>query len=180
MPATARLHRTSSPIYLLAAILTLVFSAGQAWATPWEIRGQVVGIADGDSITVLTADKKQYKVRLAGIDAPEQSQPFGQRSKQSLSDLVFRKEVRVEVHAKDRYTRQVGIVYEGRININQLQVVRGLAWAYRQYLGNLPKPFAKTLLDSEAQARSDKRGLWVDKNPTPPWQWRRQKRNESR
>jgi endonuclease YncB( thermonuclease family) len=165
---------------LWIGLFTLVLVAGQAGATPWEIRGQVVGIADGDSITVLTADKKQYKVRLAGIDAPEQAQPFGQRSKQSLSDLVFRKEVRVEVHAKDRYTRQVGIVYEGSININQQQVARGLAWAYRQYLGKLPKPFAKALLDSEAQARSDKRGLWVDRSPTPPWQWRRQKRNESR
>ena len=88
--------------------------------------------------------------------------------------------MRVEVHAKDRYTRQVGIVYEGSVNINQQQVARGLAWAYRQYLGKLPKSFAKALLDSEEQARSDKRGLWVDKSPTPPWQWRRQKRDESR
>ena len=67
---------TASLPRLWIGLFTLVLVAGQAWATPWEIRGQVVGIADGDSITVLTADKKQYKVRLAGIDAPEQAQPF--------------------------------------------------------------------------------------------------------
>ncbi len=60
------------------------------------ITGRVVGVADGDTVTVLATNHQQHKIRLAGIDAPEKTQPFGTRSKQDLSDLVFNKEVRVD------------------------------------------------------------------------------------
>jgi endonuclease YncB( thermonuclease family) len=73
--------------------------------------GRVVGVADGDTITVLDADRQQHKIRLQGIDAPEKAQPFGQRSKENLSRLVFNKEVRVEWKKRDRHKRIVGKVW---------------------------------------------------------------------
>lgn len=81
------------------------------WAIPLyaeTLRGKVVGVSDGDTITVLDADKIQYKVRLAGIDAPEKSQAFGERSKQHLGNLVFGKVVYVEWNKTDKYGRTVG------------------------------------------------------------------------
>jgi micrococcal nuclease len=101
------------------------------------------------------------------------AQAFGQRSKQHLSDLVYKKEVRVQVVDIDRYKRHVGVVFLGDKNINLAQVEEGFAWVYRQYVKNIPKPMAKTFIDAEASARTSKAGLWADKDPVPPWEWRR-------
>ena len=89
----------------LALLLMLSIAAGAETLT-----GTVVGVADGDTVTVLDANRKQHKIRLAGIDAPEKAQPFGQRSKQSMSALVFGKEVDVQWEKRDRYKRIVGKV----------------------------------------------------------------------
>eukprot|EP01041_Mallomonas_annulata_P033793 gene33793-56465_t len=86
--------------------------------TAATIEGRVVGVADGDTITVLDDNKVQHKIRLAGIDAPEKKQPFGQRSKQSLSDLVFDKAVTVETNKRDKYQREVGKVLVDRTDAN--------------------------------------------------------------
>ena len=158
-------------ILLLFSIAT--FSLG-VWAN--DITGIVVSVADGDSITVLSAEKKQYKIRMAAIDSPEKAQAFGQRSKQHLSDLVYKKEVRVQIVDIDRYKRHVGVVFLGDRNINQAQVEAGFAWVYRQYVKNIPKPMAKTFIDAEASAKTNKAGLWADKDPVPPWDWRRAQR----
>ena len=96
--------------------------------TAATIEGRVV--ADGDTITVLDDNKVQHKIRLAGIDAPEKKQPFGQRSKQSLSDLVFDKAVTVETNKRDKYRREVGKVLVGGVDANLEQVKRGMAWHY--------------------------------------------------
>ena len=80
----------------------------------------MVGVADGDTVTVLDADKVQHKIRLAGIDAPEKSQPFGNRSKQNLSDLVFGKYVRVDWDKRDRYGRIVGKVWVQPVSLSDL------------------------------------------------------------
>lgn len=90
--------------------------------------GRVVGIADGDTVTVLTASKEQHKIRLAEIDAPEKNQPFGVKSKQSLSDLCFGKEAEVIPSAIDRYKRTVAHVKCAGIDANAEQVTRGMAW----------------------------------------------------
>ena len=95
--------------------------------TAATIEGRVVGVADGDTITVLDANAVQHKIRLAGIDAPEKKQPFGQRSKQSLSDLVFDKAVTVETNKRDKYRREVGKVLVGGVDANLEQVKRGMA-----------------------------------------------------
>jgi len=96
-----------------------------------EIRGKVVGIADGDTITVLDAGKVQHKIRLEGIDAPEKGQAFGTKSKEKMSEKVGEKEVVVRWSKKDRYGRILGDVYLGDRHINLEMVQDGLAWHYK-------------------------------------------------
>ncbi len=91
------------------------------------VTGRVVGVADGDTITVLDADKVPHKIRLAGIDAPEKKQPFGNHSKESLSDLAFDKTVNVETSKRDRYGRKIGKVLVNGQDVNLVQVERGMA-----------------------------------------------------
>lgn len=148
----------------VGALLGLWLLAQPVWAT--TISGRVVGVSDGDTITVLDSARQQHKVRLSQIDAPEKSQDFGQRSKQSLSDLVFNKTVAVEVHDTDRYGRTVGQVRIGVMDANLEQVKRGMAWVYRQYARD-PAYF-----QAEDAARSARIGLWSQANPTPPWEFR--------
>lgn len=133
-----------------------------------SIGGKVVGIADGDTITVLTAAKETVKVRLHGIDAPESGQPFGARAKQELSSLVYGKTVAVEIVDKDRYGRTVGRVKVGALLVNVEMVRRGFAWWFRDYAKN-----DADLEAAEASARGARRGLWADKAPVAPWEWRR-------
>lgn len=152
------------------AVIIALFAAtfaGNTFAA--EITGKVVGVHDGDTITLLADDRIQVKVRLAGIDAPELKQPFGNASKQELSRLVFGKEVRVEDKGKDRYGRTLGDVFVGVEWANEAQVRNGMAWVYLQYSRD-PK-----LLEAERQARQGQRGLWRDKDVAPPWEWRRER-----
>lgn len=130
--------------------------------------GRCVGVADGDTATVLVNGHQQVKVRFHGIDAPESAQDFGQRAKQKLSDLIYGKQVRVEILERDRYGRSVAKVYVGSTYINLEMVKCGLAWHYVQYA-----PHDSDLADDESAARSAKIGLWSRPNPTPPWNWRR-------
>ncbi len=136
-----------------AVLLTLALAANAE-----TITGLVVGIADGDSITVLDADKVQHKIRLSGIDAPEKKQPFGNRSKESLSELAFDKTVNVETSKRDRYGRQIGkVLVDGR-DVNLVQVERGMAWFYRQYQRKQSVDDQKLYEAAEDAARADKRG----------------------
>lgn len=145
-------------------IIFALFFSGLASAE--TIIGRVVGVADGDTITILTPENEQVKIRLAQIDAPEKKQPWGDRSKQSLSDLVFDKEVEVETETKDRYGRTVGQVLLDGVDINLEQIKRGMAWAYEQYVkdGNYFR--------EERRARGNKIGLWSESLRTAPWVWR--------
>jgi endonuclease YncB( thermonuclease family) len=148
-------------------IILLILASTSATAA--EIRGRVVGIADGDTFTLLTGGNQQVKMRLAEIDAPESGQSYGSKSKQALSDLVFGKDVRVVVQATDRYGRTVGRPYVGNLDVCAEMVRVGAAWAYREYLHD------SKLLVLEAEARAEKRGLWglSEAQNTPPWEWRR-------
>lgn len=130
------------------------------------LEGRVVGVHDGDTLTLLTSERRQVKIRLAQIDAPESSQDFGQRSKQSLSDLAYGKAVRIEVETTDKYGRTVGKVLVDGLDANLEQVKRGMAWVYRKYAHD-PGYFA-----AEAGARNAKTGLWSQSNPMPPWEFR--------
>jgi endonuclease YncB( thermonuclease family) len=149
----------------LAAIALYGFFLSAVQAETFN--GRVVGVADGDTLTVLTASKQQHRIRLAEIDAPEKSQPFGSKSKQSLSDLCFGKEAQVTPRAIDRYKRTVARVKCAGVDVNLEQVNRGLAWVYRRHAKD------HDLYVLEHGAKVGKRGLWADSSPTPPWQWRK-------
>jgi endonuclease YncB( thermonuclease family) len=116
--------------HLIALLLTLCCAVSHA-AT---ITGKVVAVADGDTITVLDADKVQHKIRLGGIDAPEK----GRASKRSLSDLVYGKTVVIDTDKTDRYGREVGKVLVDGVDANLEQVQRGLAWHYKAYQREQP------------------------------------------
>lgn len=131
------------------------------------INGYVISIADGDTFTMLTSEKKQLKIRLYGIDCPEKKQAFGTVAKQALSSLVFNKNVKAKQVDIDRYNRTVAIVYDEAGNcINEIMLAGGFAWHYIRYDNNA------NWQQLEDNARQQKRGLWADANPVAPWQWR--------
>lgn len=140
------------------------------------ISGRVVSVSDGDTITVLDANKVQHKIRLAGIDAPERTQAFGQRSRESLAELVANQAVIVETNKQDRYGRYVGKVLIDGQDVNVEQIRRGLAWFYRQYEQELSDSDRQRYDRAEIEARESRRGLWVDKRPVAPWDLRASKR----
>lgn len=137
-----------------------------------EYNGRVVGITDGDTLTLLVDGKRQVKVRLAEIDAPEGAQPYGNRAKQELSALTFNKEARVRVQDTDRYGRTVGRVFVGSVDVSAEMIRRGAAWVFRKYVKDA------WLFKLEEEARLDKRGLWSlpESERVPPWEWRRNRR----
>ena len=136
------------------------------------IVGRVVGVADGDTLTVLDALKHQHKIRLSGIDAPEGGQAFGQRSKQALSDCAFGKQVTVDGDKLDRYGRTIGKVMVGNIDCNLRQAELGMAWHFKKYASERPPTENKRYAAAEDAARAAKRGLWADTRAMPPWEWR--------
>ncbi|MCA3000336.1 MAG: thermonuclease family protein [Rhodocyclaceae bacterium] len=134
-----------------------------------RLAGEVISVADGDTLTVFNREARTtYKIRLAYIDAPEKAQPFGARAKQALSAICFGKPAKVLVVDTDHYGRSVGQVSCDGIAANQKMVADGMAWVYRKYA-----PRDSDLLALEQNARADKRGLWVDGNAIPPWEFRR-------
>lgn len=153
---------------LIFAVAIFFFSLSYAFPFP----GKVIKIADGDTVTVLTSDYKQVKVRLYGMDAPEKKQPYGSVSKKALSGLVAGKEVDVEDCGVDRYRRVVGIIHHDGINVNRAMVELGFAWVYPQYC---KKSFCKDWYQLQKQAKTAQRGLWKDERSTPPWKWRKRK-----
>jgi endonuclease YncB( thermonuclease family) len=124
--------------------------------------GRVVGVHDGDTITLLIDGNHTIKVRLAQIDAPESKQPFGNQSKKSLSDMVFKKTIRVEKETFDKYGRTVGTLFVGDLDVNKEQVKRGMAWVYPKYAHD------PALFNLEADARQASLGSWSDPTSMPP------------
>lgn len=159
----------------LLAWLGLLFSLAAIAAVPAEtLIGKVVGVHDGDTLTLLVNGDTEYKIRLDGIDAPELKQDFGQRSKQALSALCFGKGVRVKAAGEDRYGRTLGTVYVNGADVNRRMVADGFAWHYVKYSDS------ESLAKAEAAARKKKLGLWKDKSPTAPWDWRTAERQRPR
>lgn len=141
--------------------------------------GQVIAVSDGDTIKVLDDTKKLFVIRLMGIDAPEKTQPFGQRSKQSLSDLVFHDRVEVQWNKQDRYSRVIGRVLRADgSDVCLEQLKRGMAWHYKQYAKDQFVGDRHKYDQAEQVAREAHIGLWADATPTPPWIWRKSLINE--
>jgi len=135
------------------------------------LQGKVVGVMDGDTIKILAAGNKQFKIRLSDIDAPEKKQAFGNKAKWFLSDLVYRKNVTVQFSKKDRYKRIIGRVYVGNMDVNKELVEQGYAWVYRKYSKD------STLLRLENYARSNRLGLWRNYDAVEPSVFRKNRRN---
>ncbi len=157
---------------LIAAFLALLPTLAFAQA----LTGKVVGIADGDTLTLLDSTNTQHRIRLAGIDSPEKGQPFGDHCKKSLSDLVFGRTVEVESSKLDRYGRVIGKVVINGLDANLEQINRGCGWHYKKYQNEQPLEDRLSYTRAEANAREAGVGLWRDKDPVPPWEWRRARR----
>jgi len=170
-------HMVGPPAVAQAAPRTITPS--QAATTTRTLEGKVVGVADGDTITVLGAGNRQTRVRLQGIDAPESRQAFGQVSKRNLSDLIFGRQVVVEYEKTDRYGRTLGKVLAGGRDVNVEQIRAGLAWHYKHYQDEQTPDDRRIYADAEAEARLAKHGLWADPDPIPPWDFRRGKRGRA-
>ena len=138
-----------------------------------ELIGKVIKVSDGDTITVLDSNNQKHKIRLKGIDAPESQQAFGDISTQSLSELVYDKEVLVTWDKKDKYYRILGKVIADDRDVNYEQLKKGLAWYYKQYEKDLNDEDKKKYSEAEEWARNYTEGLWADSNSIPPWEFRR-------
>ncbi len=137
-----------------------------------ELQGRVVGVLDGDTVDVLTADKTQVRIRLSGIDAPEKRQAFGKVSKKVLSDLAFGQPVTVEWSKTDRYGRTVGKVLVRGQDVNLQMVQEGLAWHYKAYAMEQSSADRERYAAAENKARVGHLGLWREAQPIPPWEFR--------
>jgi endonuclease YncB( thermonuclease family) len=158
----------SQKIIWIAAFLVMIAATAAKAET---MTGKVVAIADGDTITVLI-ERREVKVRIGGIDAPEKKQPFGQQSKQAMSDCAFGKEVNVQWKKTDRYGRTIGKVVADGVDCGLRQIELGLAWHYKAYQKEQPPEDRITYATAESSARSSLEGLWSDPTQTPPWEFR--------
>ena len=152
-------------------LVLILFLSNFAYAK--TIEGLVVGVADGDTITVLDQQKNTYKIRLQGIDAPEKKQAFGEKSKQSLQDLVHSKQVRIEYDKEDKYGRIVGKVTVDDVDVCLQQLVLGMAWHYKKYQNEQSVSDRALYSETELKSKSLKLGLWTDDTPMPPWEFRK-------
>ena len=168
MENTALLSRLMRQILVSSWLMSII--APMAAET---LIGRVVGISDGDTITVLDDTNRQHKIRLIGIDAPEKHQDSGNRAKQNLSDLVYGKTVRVEWSKADRYGRTLGKVLADGKDAALSQVMAGLAWHYKAYETEQSSTDRQAYADAEIAARTQRIGLWTSSCPTPPWDYRR-------
>ncbi len=139
-----------------------------------QMTGKVVSITDGDTLIVRESPTKSVTVRLVHIDAPEKGQAFGTRARQALSEMAYGKEAEVVGISKDRYGRTLGdVIVDGR-SINLEMVRQGMAWAYVEF-----SPPAEYTIEQKS-ARMKGRGLWVDREPVAPWDFRKQRRTAAK
>ena len=154
------------PVSLIVPLITILASAAQTYAA--DFSGPVVSVLDGDTLEVLH-NQHPERIRLSGIDCPEKKQAFGQRAKHAASALAFGKDVTIHTHGHDKYRRTIGdVILPDGMNLNQELVKQGWCWWYRKYA-----PRDTVLEQLETDAREGRKGLWVDPQPMPPWEWRK-------
>jgi endonuclease YncB( thermonuclease family) len=169
-------RRTVLPVLLCTLLGALAVPSAQAE----QRRGKVVGVADGDTLTLLDERHQQVRVRLDGIDAPERTQPFGQRARQSLAALAHGREAVADCPKTDKYGRSVCRVTVDGVDVGLEQVRRGLAWHYVRYAREQSPEARAEYARAEQQARLERSGLWSTRDPTPPWDYRRAARPADR
>tara|TARA_S200000501_G_scaffold161621_1_gene152370 strand:- start:238 stop:738 length:501 start_codon:yes stop_codon:yes gene_type:complete len=151
-------------------LILLLFISYPAMA---GVSGKVIKVIDGDTIYVLDNGNKTHKIRLAGIDAPEMSQPYGKESRSHLLELIYGKEVFIEAKKKDRYGRIIGTVYHDGIDVNLVQVKVGMAWWYEYYKDQQTSEDRRAYSTAYEQAKRNKVGLWIDPLAINPYAWRK-------
>ena len=137
-----------------------------------ELRGRIVSIADGDTLTLLDSLNAQHKIRIAGIDAPEKAQPFGEKSKQNMARLTFQKNAVADCPKRDRYGRKVCTVTVDGVDVGFAQLEAGLAWWYRKYAHEQLPQQRQDYEGAEVKASVNEIGLWQEKGAITPWDWR--------
>ena len=157
--------------------VAVAFIASTSPAIAAEIDGMIVGVADGDTVTLLDANKTQHRIRLDGIDAPERAQPHGQRAQQSLASLAHGRGARADCPKVDRYGRLVCRVMIDGVDVGLEQIRRGYAWHYVKYAHEQRTADREKYARAEIDARSASAGLWSFSDPVPPWDYRRAARS---
>ena len=157
-------------LYLLIVLLT------SSQLSAETLTGRIVGVSDGDTLTLLDAAYVSQKIRLSGIDAPEKRQPFGEKAKSHLSALAYNRQAQADCRKIDRYRRRICVVYVGDRDVGLEQIKAGMAWWYQQYAKEQPRQERIDYEHAEFQAVQRRNGLWDSKNPIPPWEWRRNRR----
>ena len=153
------------------------------------LQGRVVKIADGDTVTIVDDQGQKHRIRLAGIDAPEKGQSYGDASTQALVELLSGKTVTIEYEKRDRYKRIAGKVLvdpQGevfcmaldcvkKIDAGLEQIKAGMAWHYKYYQMEQSEEDRRLYSEAEREARTKLLGLWKDEEPMAPWVWRKKK-----
>ena len=158
--------------FTLFSYFSIILFFNSCFLFQTEFHAKVVGVKDGDSIEVLDSNRQNIIVRLSHVDCPEYGQPYSAEAKRFTSDFCFNKKVVLEQTDEDQYGRLVCEVFVDGESLNLALVENGFAWHFDRYSDD--PDFA----DAEKQARKAKKGLWEDKRPVPPWEWRKRKREE--
>lgn len=153
-------------ILYMQKILTIILILWIGLLQAGEIYGKVLHVVDGDTVWI-AADSRQIKVRLWGIDAPESRQPGGKEATIYLTNRIKGKSVRVITHGQDKYRRTIGVIWLDNTDINLDMIAAGHAWHYDRYA-----PHARNYAKAQAQAATLRNGLWAQKNPVSPWEYR--------
>ena len=168
--------RSKAPAAAPQGVQGFIVALPTEWTRREDNTGRVVGIADGDTVTLLDAANNQHKIRLSGIDSPEKTMPWGQKAKEGLSEMAFGQAVLIDWSKRDRYQRIVGIVLLNGQDINLALIRKGLAWHYKKYANEQSASDRAAYSSEEIDARAARRGLWSDPKPVPPWEWRKARR----
>ena len=163
-----------------AAAAVLIALGSLQTSSAYELTGRIISVADGDTVTLLDANLRQHKIRLSGIDAPEKRQPFGNRSRLQLGALVFGRQVTADCPKKDRYKRAVCRIEVDGIDANLAQLEAGMAWHYKEYSREQSPEDRQRYAKAEDRARDARQGLWADRAPMAPWDFRKARKNTAR
>jgi endonuclease YncB( thermonuclease family) len=171
VPARLRRFHLSAVGVLAAAVFALLAAVPAVHAEPRQ--GKVIGVADGDTLTILDRRRQRHRIRLDGIDAPERTQAYGRRARESLAALAHGRHAVADCAKIDRYGRAVCRVTIDGVDVGLEQLRRGLAWHHVVYAGAQADTVRVRYARAERRARSAGTGLWSMPAPTPPWDYRR-------
>lgn len=176
----------SRKLQRLVIVLVLALVGGvSAWTDPLgagdppasaQSGYQLVKVFDGDSMLLRNPEGQVVQVRIAGIDAPEKTQPFADPARDRLATLLQRESLRVTIHKKDVYGRWLASIYVDHQDLGETLIAEGMAWFFRRYQSDLSREQRRAYDEAERSAQQARRGLWQEPAPQPPWEFRQNKR----